>query len=313
MPDKKGSASKIKMASVDDLFGIDTAEDDGAERVLDVEISRLQPFKNHPFRVLDDDKMQETVESIQKYGVLNPILVRPVQPQGYEIVAGHRRKRACEILGLEKVPCIIRDLADEEATIIMVDSNIQREELLFSEKAFAYRMKLDAIKRQGKRSDLTCGQVGHKSDGKKSVAVIAEEMGESQKQVQRYVRLTYLQKPLLDYVDDKRVSFNAGVELSYLPDTQQKILVKVMQNCAAYPSLAQAAKMRQLGKEEKLDETGIKLILGEVKPVAANIKLNRKKLDHFFPKDYSSEQIEEVIFDLLQKWSLERDKKYAGV
>lgn len=305
MPDKKGSAAKIKMANVDELFGIGQAGGDAREHVKDVEISELRPFKDHPFRVMDDEKMQETVESIREYGVLNPVLIRPVQPHGYEIVAGHRRKRACEILGIEKIPCIIRELSDEEATIIMVDSNIQRDELLFSEKAYAYRMKLEAIKRQGKRTDLTCGQIGHKSAGKKSAAVIAEEMGESQKQVQRYVRLTYLLKELLDCVDEKRIPFNAGVELSYLQDAQQEMLVEAMEKCGACPNLAQAARMRQLSKDGKLDGTAIELILSETVKPPPNIKLHRKKLDAYFPKDYSSEQIEEVIFELLQKWSAE--------
>lgn len=313
MSDKKGSASKIKMASVDDLFAIDGAEDSGTERVTHVEISKLQPFKNHPFRVLDDDKMQETVESVQRYGVLNPILVRPVKPQIYEIVAGHRRKRACEILGIEKVPCIIRELSEEEATIIMVDSNIQREELLFSEKAFAYRMKLEAIKKQGKRNDLTCGQIGHRNIGKKSVGIIGEEMGESQKQVQRYIRLTYLVKELLDCVDNRKIPFNAGVEISYLEPGEQELLVKAMEEKLVYPNLAQAVKIKQMSREGKLDAAVIEVILGEARVAGASVKLQRKKLDHFFPKDYSSEQIEEVIFDLLQKWSFERDKKYAGV
>lgn len=313
MPDKKGSASKIKMASVDDLFGIDTAENEGTEYVKEVEILELQPFKNHPFRVMDDEKMRDTVESIQKYGVLNPILVRPIKPQVYEIVSGHRRKRACEILGLERVPCIIRNLEDEEATIIMVDSNIQRDELLFSEKAFAYRMKLEAIKKQGKRNDLTCGQIGHRNIGKKSVGIIGEEMGESQKQVQRYVRLTYLVKELLDCVDNRKIPFNAGVEISYLEPGEQELLVKVMEEKLSYPNLAQAVKIKQMSREGKLDAAVIEAILGEARVADASVKLQRKKLDHFFPKDCSSEQIEEVIFDLLQKWSLERDKKYAGV
>lgn len=311
MPDKKGSASKIKMSSVDDLFAIDPAEDDGSERVRDVEILELQSFKNHPFRVMDDEKMKETVESIQKYGVLNPILVRPVKPQVYEIVAGHRRKRACEILGIEKVPCIIRELTEEEATIIMVDSNIQREELLFSEKAFAYRMKLEAVKKQGKRNDLTCGQIGHRTAGKKSVGVIGEEMGESQKQVQRYIRLTYLVRQLLDCVDNKQIPFNAGVEISYLESNEQEMLVKVMEEKSVYPNLAQAVKMKQLSREGALDAAGIGHILEEARPAAAAVKLQRKKLDNFFPKNYTGEQIEEVIFELLRKWSSGQEN--AGV
>ncbi len=308
MPDKKGSASKIKMPNVDELFGIGQADGAAREHVKEVEISGLRPFKDHPFRVLDDEKMQETVESIREYGVLNPLLVRPVQPGGYEIVAGHRRKRACEILGLEKIPCIIRELSDDEATIIMVDSNIQRDELLFSEKAFAYRMKADAIKKQGRRRDLTSCQIDTKLKGKTSADMIAEEMGESRKQIYRYIRLTYLIKPLLDMVDDKRIPFNAGGELSYLQPPEQEMLVKAIEGCSMFPNLAQSAKMRELSRKGKLDETGMGLILGEIKPQVSAIKLHRKKLDDYFPKDYSIEQIEEVIFELLRKWSAEHNK-----
>jgi ParB-like partition proteins len=306
MPDKKGSVSKIKMPDVDELFAI--GQEDGSsegEHVRDVGISELRPFKGHPFRVLDDGRMQETVDSIREFGVLNPVLARPVQPHGYEIIAGHRRKRACEILGIEKIPCIIRELSDEEATIAMVDSNIQRDELLPSEKAFAYKMKLDAVKKQGKRQDLTCCQIDNKLKGKKSSSMIAEEMGESQKQVYRYIRLTSLIKPLLDMVDEKRIPFIAGGELSYLQPEEQELLLKVMERHTVFPNLAQSVKIRQLGREGRLDETGMELVLNGVKTQRAAIKLHRKKLDDFFPHDYSSEQIEEVIYGLLQRWSAE--------
>lgn len=306
MPDKKGSASKINMRSVDELFGI--GGKDGShvrEHVKDIDISELAPFKDHPFRVLDDEKMQETVESIRGYGVLNPAIVRPRQPYGYEIIAGHRRKRACEILGLDKMPCIIRELSDEEATIIMVDSNIQRDELLPSEKAFAYKMKLDAVKKQGKRRDLTCCQFDNKSKGKKSSDVIAEEMGESQKQIYRYIRLTYLLKPLLDMVDEKRIPFNAGGELSYLQPGEQEMLLKAIAANSVFPNLSQSVCLRKLSNEGRLDETGMEQVLTGTKPQQASIKLHRKKLNDYFPQDYSSEQIEELIYELLRKWSAE--------
>lgn len=306
MPDKKGSASKIKMHSVDELFGIGGESGSHArEHIKDIEITELSPFKDHPFRVLDDEKMKETVESIRGYGVLNPIIVRPKQPHGYEIIAGHRRKRACEILGFDKIPCIIRELSDEEATIIMVDSNIQRDELLPSEKAFAYKMKLEAVKKQGKRRDLTCCQIDNKLKGKKSSGVIAEEMGESQKQIYRYIRLTYLLKPLLDMVDDKRIPFNAGGELSYLQPGEQEMLLKAIETYSVFPNLAQSAKMRKLSSEGRLDETGMELVLTGTKPQQASIKLHRKKLNDYFPENYSSEQIEEVIYELLRQWSAE--------
>lgn len=306
MPDKKGSASKIKMHSVDELFGIGGESGSHArEHIKDIDISELSPFKDHPFRVLDDEKMKETVESIHGYGVLNPIIVRPKQPHGYEIIAGHRRKRACEILGFDKIPCIIRELSDEEATIIMVDSNIQRDELLYSEKAFAYRMKLEAIKKQGKRRDLTSCQIDTKLKGKTSAESIAEEMGESRKQIYRYIRLTYLIKPLLNMVDDKRIPFNAGGELSYLQPGEQEMLLKAMEAHSVFPNLAQSAKMRKLSSEGRLDETGMELVLTGTKPQQASIKLHRKKLNDYFPENYSSEQIEEVIYELLRQWSAE--------
>ena len=308
MPDKKGSASKIKMHSVDELFGIGGESGSHArEDIKEIDISELSPFKGHPFRVLDDEKMQETVESIRGYGVLNPAIVRPKQPHGYEIIAGHRRKRACEILGLDKIPCIIRELSDEEATIIMVDSNIQRDELLPSEKAFAYKMKLDAVKKQGKRRDLTSCQLDKKLKGKVSSDMIAEEMGESQKQIYRYIRLTHLLKPLLDMVDDKRIPFSAGVELSHLMPGVQETLLKAMEAHSVFPNLAQSVQMRQLAQEGRLDETGMELVLTGTKPQQSSIKLHRKKLNDYFPENYSSEQIEEVIYELLRKWSAEHE------
>lgn len=306
MPDKKKSASKIKMRSVDELFGIGGEDGSHArEHIKDIDISELSPFKDHPFRVLDDEKMQETVESIRGYGVLNPVIVRPKQPDGYEIIAGHRRKRACEILGIDKIPCIIRELSDEEATINMVDSNIQRDELLYSEKAFAYKMKLDAIKKQGERRDLTSCQIDTRLKGKTSAGAIAEEMGESRKQIYRYIRLTYLSRPLLDMVDDKRIPFNAGGELSYLQPGEQEMLLKAMCEHSVFPNLAQSVRLRELSKEGRLDETGMELVLTGTKPQQAPIKLHRKKLNDYFPQDYSSEQIEEVIYELLRKWSAE--------
>ena len=308
MPDKKGSASKIKMHSVDELFGIGGEGGSHArEHIKDIDISELSPFKDHPFRVLDDEKMKETVESIHGYGVLNPIIVRPKQPHGYEIIAGHRRKRACEILGFDKIPCIIRELSDEEATIIMVDSNIQRDELLYSEKAFAYRMKLEAIKKQGMRRDLTSCQIDTKLKGKTSAESIAEEMGESRKQIYRYIRLTYLLKPLLNMVDDKRIPFNAGGELSYLQPDEQEMLLKAIEALSVFPNLAQSAKMRKLSNEGRLDETGMELALTGTKLQQAPIKLHRKKLNDYFPENYSSEQIEKVIYELLRKWSAEHE------
>ncbi len=306
MAGRKSSASNIRMQSVDALFGLEQDKGSLAEKVEEVAIDKLYPFNSHPFRVLDDEKMQETVESIREHGIICPLIVRPGKEDGYEIIAGHRRKRACELLGLKTIPCFIRDLTDEEATITMVDSNIQREELLFSEKAYAYKMKLDALNRQGRRADLTSDQVGQKSAGKTSREMLADNSNESPTQIQRYIRLTYLTKSMLDYVDGKRIAFGVGVELSYLEAEGQELLYQVMQRLCVFPNLVQAKKLKELGKEGKLDETGMELILSDEKPAAPAVKLQRKKLNEYFPADYSAEQMEEVIYDLLKKWKFEQ-------
>ena len=303
MAGRKSSASNIKMQSVDALFGLEQDKGSTAEKVEEVAIDKLYPFNSHPFRVLDDEKMQETVESVREHGIICPLIVRPGKNDGYEIIAGHRRKRACELLGLKTIPCFIRDLTDEEATIAMVDSNIQREELLFSEKAYAYKMKLDAVRKQGQRTDLTSRQVVGKLEAADEVG---EKSGESGRQIQRFIRLTFLVKPLLDYVDEKRIPFNAGIELSYLEAERQELLYQVMQRLCVFPNLVQARKLKELGKEGKLDETGMELILSDGKPAAPAVKLQRKKLNEYFPADYSAEQMEEVIYSLLKKWKFEQ-------
>ena len=305
MAGRRSSASNIKMQSVDALFGLEQDKGSPAEKVEDVAIDKLYPFNSHPFRVLDDEKMQETVESVREHGIICPLIVRPRKEDGYEIIAGHRRKRACELLGLKTIPCFIRDMTDEEATVTMVDSNIQREELLFSEKAYAYKMKLDAVDGVKGRPKKE-GQVVPNYQGKKSSEVAAEGSGESYKQVERYIRLTCLIKPMLDYVDEKRIAFGAGVELSYLEPERQELLYQVMQRLCVFPNLVQARKLKELGKEGKLDETGMELILSGEKPAAPAVKLQRKKLNEYFPADYSAEQMEEVIYDLLKKWKFEQ-------
>lgn len=299
MAGRKSSASNIRMPNVDDLFGLEQDNGSPGEKAVEVEAGKLYPFPSHPFKVLDDEKMQETVESIREYGVISPLIVRQRKGDGYEIIAGHRRKRACELLGIETVPCFIRSLTDEEATIIMVDSNIQREELLFSEKAYAYKMKLDAVRKQGQRTDLTSRQVGGKLEAADEVG---EKSGESGRQVQRFIRLTFLIKPLLDYVDEKKIPFNAGIELSYLEPEMQEQLCQIMERLCVFPSLAQAKKLKELGKEGKLDGNGIEIVLSDEKQAAPAVKLQRKKLNEYFPADYSAEQMEEVIFELLKRW-----------
>ena len=304
----KSSAAKIKMESFDSLFG---GEKSQGEQVTKVSLKDLHAFKDHPFRVMDDEKMQETVESIREHGIICPLIVRPGKEDGYEIISGHRRKRACDLLGLKTIPCFIRNLTDEEATIIMVNSNIQREELLYSEKAYAYKMKLDAIDRAKGRPKKE-GQVVSNYFGKKSTEVAAEGSGESYKQIERYIRLTSLIKPLLDYVDEKRIAFGVGVELSYLGLVEQEQLYQVMKRLCVFPNLAQARKLKELSKEGKLDENGMEILLSNEKPAAPTVKLQRKKLNEYFPEDYSAEQMEEVIYELLKQWSFEQGNSKTG-
>ena len=309
MANRKGSASNIKMPDVNALFGLGQDSGEQAEKVVEVASGKLYPFNAHPFKVLDDEKMQETVESIREHGVICPLIVRPGKEDGYEIIAGHRRKRACELLGLEVIPCFIRDLTDEEATITMVDSNIQREELLYSEKAYAYKMKLDAVRKQGQRTDLTSRQVGGKLEAADEVG---EKSGESGRQVQRFIRLTFLIKPLLDYVDEKRIPFNAGIELSYLEKEEQEQLYQKIEQLCVFPSLSQAKKLKELSREGKLNGDGIEIVLSDEKPAAPTVKLQRKKLDAYFPADYSAEQMEAIIYGLLEEWSFEQGNRKEG-
>ena len=309
MAGRKSSASNIKMPDVNMLFGLEQDSDNSAEKVEEVDIGKLYSFNDHPFKVLDDEKMQETVESIREHGIICPLIVRPGKEEGYEIIAGHRRKRACELLGLGTVPCFIRDLSDEEATITMVDSNIQREELLFSEKAFAYKMKLEAVRKQGQRTDLTSRQVVGKLE---AADEIGEKSGESGRQIQRFIRLTFLIKPLLDYVDEKRIPFNAGIELSYLETEEQEQLYQTIVRLCVFPSLAQAKRLKELSRKGKLDGNGIEIVLSDEKPVVQAVKLQRKKLNEYFPADYSAEQMEEVIYELLKRWSFEQGNRQEG-
>ena len=309
MAGRKSSASNIKMPDVNVLFGLEDDNGNPAEKVVEVAIGKLYPFNVHPFKVLDDEKMQETVESIREHGVICPLIVRPGKEDGYEIIAGHRRKRACELLGLKTVPCFIRDLTDEEATITMVDSNIQREELLFSEKAFAYKMKLDAVRKQGQRRDLTSRQVVGKLEAADEVG---EKSGESGRQIQRFIRLTFLIKPLLDYVDEKRIPFNAGIELSYLKPEEQEQIYQTIERLCVFPSLAQAKRLKELSREGKLDENGIEIVLSDEKPVALAVRLQRKKLNEYFPADYSAEQMEATIYALLERWRFEQGNRQEG-
>lgn len=303
----KSSASKIKMTSFNDLFGSNdetVCSVDTVNTIQDIEISKLSTFANHPFKVLDDEKMEETKESIAKYGVLVPIIARPKEDGTFEIIAGHRRKRACELLELPTIPTIVRDLDDEESTIVMVDSNIQRENLLFSEKAYAYKMKLEAIKKQGKRTDLTSAQVVPKLTAREQVA---KDAGVNRMEITRYIRLAELITDLLNMTDERKIAFNTAVELSYLSHDEQAMLLKKIKDLAVIPSMAQAAKLKKYSAEGSLNEAVADAILSETSDKPVTVTLKSEKLTRYFPKSYSKEQMEDIITDLLQKWHDEQN------
>ena len=303
----KSSASKIKMTSFDDLFGSNdetVCSADTINTIQDIELSKLSTFANHPFKVLDDEKMEETKESIAKYGVLVPIIARPKEDGTFEIIAGHRRKRACELLELPTIPTIVRDLDDEESTIVMVDSNIQRENLLFSEKAYAYKMKLEAIKKQGKRTDLTSAQVVPKLTAREQVA---KDAGVNRMEITRYIRLTELITDLLNMTDERKIAFNTAVELSYLSNEEQEMLLVKMEDLEVIPSMAQATKLKKYSAEGSLNEAVADAILSETSDKPVTVTLKSEKLTRYFPKSYSKEQMEDIITDLLQKWHDEQN------
>ena len=306
---KSKSAEKVKLKSFDDLFGTDTVAGAG-ETVTSVPLSQLHTFKDHPFRVLDDEKMQETVDSVKRYGVLIPGIVRPHPENGYEVVAGHRRWRACELAGLEEMPVLIRTLNDDEATIIMVDSNIQRENIPPSEKAKAFKMKLDAIRRKaGRPSKENCTQVGHNFDGKKSIQIVADEAGESRSQVQRYIRLNELTPQLQQMVDDKKIALTPAVEISYLKPEEQKLLVETINSEQTTPSLSQAQRMKKLSQSGDLNEdTMLNIMSEEKKPEVDKIVLTTNTLRKYFPRSYTPRQMENTILKLLEAWTKKRQR-----
>ena len=297
----KGSAAKIQMTSLDDLFGGTSVQVNG-DQIQEIALSELHPFKDHPFHVVDDEKMQEMAESIAQYGVLVPGIVRPRSEGGYEVVAGHRRKRASELAEKSTMPVIVRDMDNDEATIIMVDSNLQREKILPSEKAFAYRMKLEAMKRQGQRSDLTSNPVGGKWVGRESAKIIGESAGDSQTQVRRYVRLTHLLPPLLQMVDENKLVLRPAVELSYLTQEEQSLLLKVMSSRGIVPTLEQAQQLKIYSQDNQLTNTKIKVVLTQGKSRSMQVTLKKKFLSQYFPKEYTQQQMEDVIFSLLERW-----------
>lgn len=280
-----------------------------SERVQEIPLSELHPFKNHPFRVVDDEAMQRTVESVAQFGVLAPALARPRSEGGYELVAGHRRMRASELAGLETMPVIIRQMDDDTATIAMVDSNLQRETLLPSERAFAYKMKMEAMKHQGERTDLTSGQLDRKSDGKESRELIAEQTGESARQVQRFINLTNLIPELLDMVDRKEIAFNPAVELSFLKKEEQKGFLEAMDYGQSTPSLSQAQRIKKLSQAGMCTQEAMNTIMNEEKKSELDtVTLKNDVLRKYFPRSYTPKQMQDTIIRLLEQWQKKRQR-----
>jgi len=297
---------KLSLTSYDDLFqSSDNRETEQREQIVELPLKQLRPFKNHPFRVQDDEAMARTVESVKEYGVLTPGIARPLPKGGYEIVAGHRRKHACELAGLATMPFIVRDMDDDTATILMCDSNLQRENILPSERAFAYKMKLEAIKRQGARTDLTSAQVVPKLTAREKVA---KEAGTNRMEVTRLIRLTELVPDLLQLVDDKKIALNPAVEMSYLKPEEQSKLLSVMGAQEATPSLSQAQRLKRYSQEGKLSEDVMDAIMSEEKKEVDRITLTSDKLKQYFPKSFTPRQMEETIFKLLEQWQQKRER-----
>ena len=302
----KSSAKKVELASVDDLFSTEeTRADAQREKVMEIPLSELHPFKNHPFKVKDDEAMMETADSVRKYGVLVPAIARPDPDGGYELVAGHRRHRASELAEKETMPVIVRDLDDDAATIIMVDSNLQREELLPSERAFAYKMKLDAMKHQGERVDLTSSQVGTKL---RADELLAQQAGSSRNQVQRYIRLTELIPELLDMVDERKIALNPAYELSFLKKEEQVDLLDAMDSEQATPSLSQAQRLKKFSQEGNLSLDVMRAIMGEEKKSDLDkVTFTSDTLRKYFPKSYTPAKMQETIIKLLEQWQKKRE------
>lgn len=305
----KSSARNIELKSVDDLFATEESRADAQrEKVQEIPLGELHPFRNHPFKVKNDAAMQDTVESVREYGVLVPAIARPDPDGGYELIAGHRRHHASELAGKETMPVIVRDLDDDAATIIMVDSNLQREELLPSERAFAYKMKLDAMKRQaGRPMKENRDQVGHNFSGKRTVELIAENAPDSRNQIQRYIRLTELIPELLDMVDERKIAFNPAVELSYLKKEEQTLLLEAMDSEQATPSLSQAQRLKKFSQQKMLSLDVMRAVMSEEKKTDLDrVTLKNETLRRYFPKSYTPKQMEDTIIKLLEGWYKKR-------
>ena len=305
----KSSARNVKLASVDDLFTTEENRQEiqaeaKREKVQMIPLAELHSFRNHPFKVKDDEAMANTVDSVRQYGVLVPAIARPLESGGYELVSGHRRRHASELAGLTEMPVIVRNLDDDAATIIMVDSNLQRETLLPSERAFAYKMKLEAIKHQGLRSDLTSSQVGMKLQ---ALDIVGQNAGESRNQVHRFIRLTALIPDLLNLVDEKKVAFNPAVELSYLKTEEQVLLLDAMESEQTTPSLSQAQRLKKFSQEGKLSVDVMRAIMSEEKkPEMDKVIFTGAKLRQYFPRSYTPQQMENTILRLLEQWQRKR-------
>lgn len=302
---RKGA--NISLSSYDDIFETDTSRNEAKqERVQEISLSDLHPFEGHPFKVVDDEEMQKTVESVRDFGVLTPAIARPDPDGGYEIISGHRRHRASELAGKDTMPVIVREMDDDAAIILMVDANLQRETILPSERAFAYKMKMDAIKHQGARSDLTSCQVGTKLRADEKVG---EDAGESARTVQRYIRLTELCPELLDMVDSGQIKFNPAVELSYLAKEEQKDFLEAMDYAQAAPSLSQAQRIKKLAQEGDCTLDAMCEIMNEMKKDEMDkVTLKTSVLRKYFPKSYTNKQMEDKIIQLLEQWQKKREK-----
>ena len=302
------SNANLALKGLDEMFSTEESrQEQKREQVQQIPIEELFPFKEHPFKVLDDEAMQRTVESVAQYGVLAPLIARPRPEGGYEIISGHRRQHAAELAGLDTLPVIVREMTDDAAVILMVDSNLQRENILPSERAFAYEMKLEALKNQGARSDLTSCQVGTKFRADES---LAEDTGESARNVQRFIRLTNLIPELLDLVDEKKISFNPAVELSYLDEAQQRDFLQAMDETQNAPSLSQAQRMKKLAQEGKLTYEAAFAIMGEAKKDELDkVVIKNDTLKKYFPRSYTPRQMEDVIIKLLEQWQRRQQRQ----
>ena len=306
----KGSLN-VSLKGADDIFSTEESrQEQQREQVQQIPIGELFPFKNHPFKVLDDESMQRTVESVEQYGVLSPLIARPRPEGGYEIISGHRRQHAAQLAGLDALPVIVRQMDDDAAVLLMVDSNLQRENILPSERAFAYKMKLEALKNQGARSDLTCGQFGHKLIGAKARDIVADESGDNARNVQRFIRLTSLIPELLEMVDEKKIAFNPAVELSYLDESQQRDFLEAMNDTQNAPSLSQAQRLKKLAQEGHFSYDVAFAVMGEEKKDELDkVVIKNDTLRKYFPRSYTPKQMEDTIIKLLEQWQRKQQRQ----